>query len=178
VLRYGEKLSLAPRCVYHLVRDLPVVNQDLTILGNWATLERSYTPGLAGFTILTVDSGTLAVSRLNFRHGNGAIAVNGYANAPAEPRFTGVGPGWPWSSWSFPVCLMRLPLSWLGRSGPAGPEADLSGVGRPQPAIIAHGLARYGPESAAYEALHRRYPETPHYPLRPRRSRDSGSFAG
>ncbi len=75
----GEMLSLAPRCTYHLVRSLPVVSQDLTILGNWATLERSYAPGLPGFTIITVDSGTLAVSRLNFRHGNGAISVNGFA---------------------------------------------------------------------------------------------------
>jgi predicted outer membrane repeat protein len=75
----GAELSLAPRCIYRLARGLPVISQDLTILGNRATLERSYAPGTAAFTILTVDSGTLAVSMLNFRHGNGAISANGYA---------------------------------------------------------------------------------------------------
>jgi hypothetical protein len=73
----GEKLSLAPDCVYHLTAGLPAISQDLIITGNGATLERSYAPGTAAFNILEVDNGTVTVSKLNFRHGNGAIVVNG-----------------------------------------------------------------------------------------------------
>jgi len=75
----GEELSLAPSCVYRLTAGLPVVSQDLTILGNRATLERSYAPATPAFTILQADAGALTVSKLNFRHGNGAIAVTGAA---------------------------------------------------------------------------------------------------
>jgi len=73
----GATLSLAAGCRYRLTAALPVVAQDLTILGNEATVERSYAPGTAAFTILTVSTGTLTVTGLNFRHGNGAIAVTG-----------------------------------------------------------------------------------------------------
>jgi len=75
----GARLSLAPSCVYHLTAGLPVVSQDLTISGNRATLERSYAPGTPAFTILQAGGGALTVSKLNFRNGNGAIAVTGDA---------------------------------------------------------------------------------------------------
>jgi predicted outer membrane repeat protein len=72
----GTTLSLAASCVYTLTAALPEVSQDLTITGNRATLQRSYAAGTAAFTILTVaGSGILAVSELNFRHGDGAIAA-------------------------------------------------------------------------------------------------------
>jgi hypothetical protein len=74
----GETLSLAAGCTYMLTQSLPEVSQDLTIAGHGSTLERSYQPGTAAFTILTTDSGTLAVSDLSFRHGRGALSVTGF----------------------------------------------------------------------------------------------------
>jgi len=74
----GATLSLAAGCVYVLTAGLPEVSQVLTIAGNGATLERSYAPGTAAFTIVTVDSGALTVDKLNFRHGSGAISVSDF----------------------------------------------------------------------------------------------------
>jgi hypothetical protein len=86
----GETLSLTPRCYYHLTAGLPVVIQDLTILGRGATVERSFAQGTPTFTILEVDFGTLTVSGLNFRNGNGAISVVGTANLTVNGgTFTG-----------------------------------------------------------------------------------------
>jgi predicted outer membrane repeat protein len=73
----GQTLNLAQACLYRLSTGLPVVGQDLTIMGNGATLQRNYAAGTPAFTILTVDAGTLTVTDLNFKHGNGAIAVTG-----------------------------------------------------------------------------------------------------
>jgi predicted outer membrane repeat protein len=73
----GAALSLAPRCHYSLTEALPAVGQDLTIAGNGATLVRSYAPGTATFTILTLDAGSLTLADLNFRHGDGAVLVRG-----------------------------------------------------------------------------------------------------
>jgi predicted outer membrane repeat protein len=84
----GETLSLAARCVYHLTSGLPAVSQDLTILGNRATLERSYAPGTPAFTILQVDAGDVAVSSLNFRHGYGAITVSPGKPGVGSPSLT------------------------------------------------------------------------------------------
>ena len=70
----GETLSLAPGCTYRRA-DLPVVNGDLAITGNGATLKEG-----GG---LEVNSGTLTVTNLNFRksrivvHRIGILAVNG-----------------------------------------------------------------------------------------------------
>ena len=58
----GETLSLASGCVYRLTAGLPVVSEDLVIVGNGATLERSLLPGTPAFTILEVDVGTVAIS--------------------------------------------------------------------------------------------------------------------
>jgi predicted outer membrane repeat protein len=86
----GETLSLAPACVYLLVAGLPVISQDLTIAGNGATLKRSLAPGTPAFTILEVDAGTVALSRLNFRNGRGAIVVNNIGNVMVSGgTFTG-----------------------------------------------------------------------------------------
>jgi predicted outer membrane repeat protein len=71
----GATLNLASRCVYQLTAGLPIVNIDLVIAGNGATLERSSAPGTPSFTILEVDSGNVTVSSLNFRNGDGAILV-------------------------------------------------------------------------------------------------------
>jgi predicted outer membrane repeat protein len=71
----GATLSLASGCDYVLASGLPLVTQDLNILGNGATLKRSYAPGTRMFTILSVDGAALAVTDLNFRHGTGAIFV-------------------------------------------------------------------------------------------------------
>jgi hypothetical protein len=76
----GAALSLAPGCNYVLTAGLPVVTRSLTIFGHGATLERSDAPGTPAFTILTVNDGgqgvvSVALSRLNFRNGNGAIAL-------------------------------------------------------------------------------------------------------
>jgi len=70
----GETLSLAAYCTYRLTTALPTVGQDLTILGNHATLNRSDAPAAPSFTILSVDAGTLNVTDLNFTNGAGAIA--------------------------------------------------------------------------------------------------------
>lgn len=72
----GATLSLAPECLYWLTGALPAVSRDLTIIGNRATLARSYAPGTPDFTILTVGAAVI-ISGLNFRHGTGAIATNG-----------------------------------------------------------------------------------------------------
>jgi predicted outer membrane repeat protein len=71
----GATLSLAPGCHYVLTAGLPMVTQDLTIIGNGATLNRSYAPGTPAFTILSVDGAALTLTNLNFRNGNGAISV-------------------------------------------------------------------------------------------------------
>jgi hypothetical protein len=71
----GATLSLAAGCVYVLRAPLPEVSRDLTIVGNKATLQRSYAPATVAFTILTVTSGTVTLSRLSFRTGRDAIAV-------------------------------------------------------------------------------------------------------
>jgi predicted outer membrane repeat protein len=74
----GETLSLMARCIYRLTAGLPVISQDLTIVGNGATLRRSDAPATPAFTILSVaDSSTVAVSDLNFVNGDGAISVTG-----------------------------------------------------------------------------------------------------
>ncbi|HTZ25750.1 MAG TPA: hypothetical protein VMC83_17285 [Streptosporangiaceae bacterium] len=74
----GETLSLKARCIYQLRAGLPTVSQDLTIVGNGATLERSDAPDTPAFTILSVaDSIAVAVSDLNFANGDGAISVTG-----------------------------------------------------------------------------------------------------
>jgi predicted outer membrane repeat protein len=65
----GETLSLTPHCTYQLTAALPAVNQDLTIQGNGATIERSFSAGTPDFSILTVNQGDLAVGDLNFRNG-------------------------------------------------------------------------------------------------------------
>jgi hypothetical protein len=71
--RAGETLSLAPHCTYVLTAGLPAISQELTILGNRATIERSYRPGIRDFSILTVSPGAdLAIGNLNFRHGGSA----------------------------------------------------------------------------------------------------------
>jgi hypothetical protein len=71
----GQTLSLAAHCLYRLTAPLPVMTQDLTIAGHYATLARSKAPGTPAFTILSADGATLAVSRLNFANGDNAISV-------------------------------------------------------------------------------------------------------
>ena len=98
----GDTLSLAPGCTYRRA-DLPVVNGDLAITGNGATLKEG--------SGLEVDSGTLTVTNLNFRksriveHRLGHLAVNGGTftgntadnggaidvDAPADGSFTVTG---------------------------------------------------------------------------------------
>jgi predicted outer membrane repeat protein len=86
----GETLSLAARCRYELTAALPVVDQDLTIEGNGATLERSYAPGTPAFVTLTVDAGTLTIADLNLSHGDGAISVGGAGSLTVQGgRFSG-----------------------------------------------------------------------------------------
>jgi predicted outer membrane repeat protein len=102
----GETLSLTPYCQYQIKAALPVVGQDLSIAGHWATLRRSHAPGTPAFTILSVDAGTLAVSDLNFSNGNGAISAtengsitvqggtfsgNSAADGGAISSYTGMG---------------------------------------------------------------------------------------
>jgi predicted outer membrane repeat protein len=65
----GQTLRLAPLCEYVLGAALPAIRQDLAIEGDGATLERSFAPGTAPFSILTVTSGELTVSGLTFRNG-------------------------------------------------------------------------------------------------------------
>jgi predicted outer membrane repeat protein len=86
----GETLSLAPYCTYRLTAALPTVSQNLTILGNGATLQRSDAPATPAFTILSVDAGTLAVTALNFTNGAGAIAATENASITVHGgMFTG-----------------------------------------------------------------------------------------
>ena len=81
----GETLSLTRGCSYVLRQGLPIVSSTLDIAGNGATLVRSYAPGTAKFDILTVESGNLTVSRLNFRNGAGAL----YATADGQLTVNG-----------------------------------------------------------------------------------------
>jgi predicted outer membrane repeat protein len=94
----GETLSLAPYCTYRLTAALPTVSQNLTILGNGATLQRSYAPATPAFTILSVEAptwppnpgATLAVTDLNFTNGASAIAATGNGNITVQGgTFTG-----------------------------------------------------------------------------------------
>jgi predicted outer membrane repeat protein len=86
----GETLNLAVHCTYRLTAALPTVSQDLTILGNGATLKRSYAPATPAFTILSVDAGTLSVTDLNFTNGAGAIAAAENASITVQGgTFTG-----------------------------------------------------------------------------------------
>src|ERR1700683_1942517 len=86
----GETLSLAPYCTYRLTAALPTVSQNLTILGNGATLQRSDASAPPAFTILSVDAGTLAVTALNFTNGAGAIAATENASITVHGgMFTG-----------------------------------------------------------------------------------------
>lgn len=86
----GATLSLAPYCTYQLTAALPTVGQDLTILGNHATLERSYAQATPAFTILSVAAGTLAISNLNVINGAGAMAATGNASIVVTGgRFSG-----------------------------------------------------------------------------------------
>jgi predicted outer membrane repeat protein len=81
----GATLSLAPYCTYRLTAALPTVGQNLTILGNHATLQRSYAPATPAFTILSVDgSATLTVTSLNFINGAGAIAATQNASVTVQ----------------------------------------------------------------------------------------------
>jgi predicted outer membrane repeat protein len=80
----GETLNLAAYCTYRLTAALPTVGQDLTILGNHATLLRSYALATPAFTILSVDAGTLAVTDLNFTNGEGAIAATENASITVQ----------------------------------------------------------------------------------------------
>ncbi len=72
----GETLQLAPSCRYVLTAALPLIRENLTILGEGATLERSYAPGTPDFTILTVWSGKVNIQRLNFRHADSGGAID------------------------------------------------------------------------------------------------------
>jgi predicted outer membrane repeat protein len=66
----GETLRLAPLCRYVLTAGLPTISENLTVAGNGATLERSYTAGTPDFSILTACEGDVNISDLNFRNGN------------------------------------------------------------------------------------------------------------
>ena len=85
----GEVLSLASHCTYLLTQGLPVVSADLVILGNGATLTRSYAAGTSAFVILTSNAGTLTISRLSFRNGDGAITMGGGQLTVTGGTFTG-----------------------------------------------------------------------------------------
>jgi polymorphic membrane protein len=85
----GEELSLTPNCTYTLTQGLPAVSQDLVILGNGATLTRSYAPGIPAFVILSSDAGSLTVNRLSFRNGDGAITMDGGQLTVNGGTFTG-----------------------------------------------------------------------------------------
>jgi predicted outer membrane repeat protein len=75
----GATVSLTSGCSYVLTAALPTVTQDLTIIGNGATLTRSTAPGTPAFTILPVTGGNLTVGDLNFRNGGGSDSLNGGA---------------------------------------------------------------------------------------------------
>ncbi|HXS66502.1 MAG TPA: hypothetical protein VN767_26910 [Streptosporangiaceae bacterium] len=85
----SDRLSLAANCTYVLDQGLPAVTQDLAIVGNGATLERSFAPGTPTFTILESTCCALDVSGLNFRNGNNAITVNGGSLTVTGGTFTG-----------------------------------------------------------------------------------------
>jgi predicted outer membrane repeat protein len=69
----GQTLNLAPHCEYVLTEALPTVHQDLTIMGDQATLRGNASPGTAPFPLLAVVAGTLSVTDLNFTNGAGGI---------------------------------------------------------------------------------------------------------
>lgn len=71
-----QTLDLASGCVYSLTQGL-ATNGGLTldIVGNGATLERSYARGTPFFPILQDNSFGLITDNLNFRNGTGAIVV-------------------------------------------------------------------------------------------------------
>jgi hypothetical protein len=85
----GDTLSLAAGCIYRLTSPLPTLTQDLTILGDNSTLERSSGSRTPPFSMLSVTNGAISISDLNFRHGTnsyypsaivnsgGAVTVNG-----------------------------------------------------------------------------------------------------
>lgn len=90
----GETLSLAAGCVYRLTAALPALTQDMTILGNGATLERSTAAGTPAFSLLSVTDGAISITDLNFRHGEnsyyaGAITNTGGAVTVNGGTFTG-----------------------------------------------------------------------------------------
>lgn len=76
----APRSGLAAHCTYVLTSALPTVTQNLTINGNAATLERSTAPGTPAFTSLTVASGTLSLSKLNFTGGDGALLLTKTGN--------------------------------------------------------------------------------------------------
>lgn len=82
----GGLLRLSPYCLYILKSPLPGIGADLTILGNDATVERSYAPATPAFGIFTITSAsTVAISDLTLRNGDsagngGAIDNTGAAN--------------------------------------------------------------------------------------------------
>jgi hypothetical protein len=89
----GETLSLAGFCRYVLSTALPAIGNNLIIRGKEATIERSYVSGTLDFSILTVNSGDLTVSDLNFRNGHsengGAIDSQGGILVVTGGTFTG-----------------------------------------------------------------------------------------
>jgi predicted outer membrane repeat protein len=90
----GETLTLSTQCNYKLTTGLPIVSQDLTILGHGATLRRSSAAATPAFTILSVDAGTLTVSDLNFSNGDGAISATGTGSLTVHGgTFTGNSAG-------------------------------------------------------------------------------------
>src|ERR1700733_1889999 len=89
----GETLSLTASCRYVLTAALLATRKSLNIGGNEAAVVRSYAPGTPDFSILTVSSGDLAVSHLNFRNGRsvdgGAIDSQGGTVTVNGGTFTG-----------------------------------------------------------------------------------------
>jgi predicted outer membrane repeat protein len=69
----GQTLNLAPHCEYVLTEALPTVHQDLTIMGDHATLRGNAPRAAAPFPLLSVVAGTLNVTDLNFANGAGGI---------------------------------------------------------------------------------------------------------
>jgi predicted outer membrane repeat protein len=77
----GDTLSLAHSCLYTLTSSLPIIENDLTIDGNDATLERSYAPGTPAFTMMQINFGSIIINDLNFRNGVPAIYFTAAGNA-------------------------------------------------------------------------------------------------
>jgi hypothetical protein len=79
----GDIVNLAPGCTYELTAALPNITTDLVIVGDGATLERSYAPGTPDFSILTVTGGNLTLIGVDFRNGlchHGAAIYNDGGN--------------------------------------------------------------------------------------------------